>query len=77
VRGSGHTPTLLPAGKALKDDNGRSPWTMSTGEACLRSRPTLVERDFLLIRRAARHHRGEWALPGGFVGTEESLDDAA
>ena len=31
----------------------------------------------LLIRRAARHHRGEWALPGGFVGTEESLDDAA
>ena len=31
----------------------------------------------LLIRRAARHHRGEWALPGGFVGAEESLDDAA
>jgi 8-oxo-dGTP diphosphatase len=31
----------------------------------------------LLIRRLAKHHTGEWALPGGFVGTEESLDDAA
>jgi len=35
------------------------------------------ELDVLLIRRLARHHKGEWALPGGFVGVEESLDDAA
>ena len=31
----------------------------------------------LLVQRLARHHRGEWALPGGFVDTEESLDSAA
>ncbi len=31
----------------------------------------------LLQQRADHPERGKWALPGGFVGIEESLDDAA
>lgn len=31
----------------------------------------------LLIKRAAPPHQGEWALPGGFVGLDESLKHAA
>ena len=31
----------------------------------------------LLIRRAYKPYKGKWALPGGFINMEESLDDAA
>jgi 8-oxo-dGTP diphosphatase len=31
----------------------------------------------LLIRRAGAPYRGKWALPGGFINLEESLDTAA
>jgi 8-oxo-dGTP diphosphatase len=31
----------------------------------------------LLIQRARKPFRGRWALPGGFVGVEEPLDEAA
>ena len=31
----------------------------------------------LLLKRARAPQRGRWALPGGFVGIEESLEDAA
>ncbi|WP_077146593.1 NUDIX domain-containing protein [Sphingopyxis sp. KK2] len=31
----------------------------------------------LLQRRSEAPHKDEWALPGGFVGIDESLDDAA
>lgn len=31
----------------------------------------------VLVRRASLPHRGRWAVPGGFVRLDESLDAAA
>ena len=33
--------------------------------------------NILLIKRALKPYQGEWALPGGFVNLEESLEEAA
>jgi 8-oxo-dGTP diphosphatase len=35
------------------------------------------ELKILLIKRALEPYRGQWALPGGFVRVDESLDEAA
>lgn len=35
------------------------------------------ELSVLLIRRRHGPYQGDWALPGGFVGLDESLDEAA
>lgn len=35
------------------------------------------ELKILLIKRAGEPRKGEWALPGGFVGKEENLNDSA
>ena len=35
------------------------------------------ELKVLLINRALQPHKGEWALPGGFVNLEESLEEGA
>lgn len=40
---------------------------------------TIIDEDLkiLLIQRKAPPFEGSWALPGGFVGMDESLDEAA
>ena len=35
------------------------------------------ELKVLLIKRALPPHKGEWALPGGFVNLDESLEEGA
>jgi 8-oxo-dGTP diphosphatase len=35
------------------------------------------ELKILLIKRAVEPQKGKWALPGGFVGTDENLNDSA
>ena len=37
----------------------------------------LADAEVLLIRRGQDPYQGSWALPGGFVNTEESVEEAA
>jgi ADP-ribose pyrophosphatase YjhB (NUDIX family) len=34
------------------------------------------DRSLLLVRRASRHGRGNWQLPGGFIEPEETIEQA-
>lgn len=36
----------------------------------------LRERELLLVRRASRHGRGNWQLPGGFIEPDETVEQA-
>ncbi|HEX9143078.1 MAG TPA: NUDIX domain-containing protein [Candidatus Binatia bacterium] len=36
----------------------------------------LRERKLLLVRRASRHGRGNWQLPGGFIEPDETVEQA-
>jgi len=39
--------------------------------------PTKESKQILLIKRASEPFKGQWALPGGFVDVDESLEKAA
>ena len=44
---------------------------------CLIFRTASASREILLIRRSNDPYQGMWALPGGFIGMDETLEKAA
>jgi len=44
---------------------------------CLIYRIAGTDREILLIRRGSEPYKGMWALPGGFIGMDETLEQAA
>jgi 8-oxo-dGTP diphosphatase len=66
------TPPVVPAGY---DSNAYPPFAVTTDVVVC----TILDGQLsvLLIQRGGEPYAGRWALPGGFVGIDEDVDDAA